>query len=175
MYNTFGQFGPITSCKIATDSAGNSKGYGFVQFEKQESADESIAKVNGMLMAGRQVYVGPFVRRQDRETGEVKFSNIYVKNLSDSCSEDDLRDKFAPFGEITSIVIMRDAGGASKGFGFVNFEDPEAAKTAVEELNGYTHDGKAWVVNKAQRKSEREAELRHQREEVGGECEVGVR
>mmetsp|Transcript_2134 Transcript_2134/g.6316 ORF Transcript_2134/g.6316 Transcript_2134/m.6316 type:complete len:644 (-) Transcript_2134:300-2231(-) len=169
LYNTFGQFGPIASCKIATDSVGNPKGYGFVQFEKQEAADEAIARVNNMVVAGRQVYVGPFVRRQDRGNGESKFSNVYVKNISENCTEDDLKEIFGKHGEITSVVIMRDSEGKSKEFGFVNFEAPESAKSAVEELNGFTHDGKSWVVNKAQRKSEREAELRKEREQTKSE------
>lgn len=172
LYNTFGQFGPITSCKIATDNAGNSKGYGFVQYEKQEDADEAITKVNGMLMADRQVFVGPFVRRQDRDvTGEKAFNNVYVKNLSEGCTEEFLAQQFSQRGEITSVAIMKDADGKSKGFGFVNFLEPDAAKKAVEELDGFTHEDKQWVVNKAQRKSEREQELRSQREQAAAKYE----
>eukprot|EP00191_Tetraselmis_sp_GSL018_P011377 CAMPEP_0177616694 /NCGR_PEP_ID=MMETSP0419_2-20121207/24332_1 /TAXON_ID=582737 /ORGANISM="Tetraselmis sp., Strain GSL018" /LENGTH=337 /DNA_ID=CAMNT_0019114849 /DNA_START=258 /DNA_END=1270 /DNA_ORIENTATION=- len=157
LYATFGQFGQVLSCKIATDGAGNSKGYGFVQFEKQFSGDEAIEKVNGMLMADQQVYVGHFIRRQDRDPVEVKFNNVYVKNLAQSCGEEVLK---------TSVAVMRDSAGQSKCFGFVNFKDPDAAKAAVEALNGHEHDGKAWFVSRAQTKSERDAELRKQREQA---------
>ena len=120
-----------------------------------------------MLMANRQVFVGPFVKRQDREiTGEKTFNNVYVKNLSEGCTEEILQEQFGKYGEITSVAIMKDAEGKSKGFGFVNFQEPEAAKQAVEELNGYAYEDKQWVVNKAQRKAEREQELRVQREQV---------
>ena len=119
-------------------------------------------------MADRQVFVGPFVRRQDRDvTGEKAFNNVYVKNLSEGCTEEFLAQQFSQRGEITSVAIMKDADGKSKGFGFVNFLEPDAAKKAVEELDGFTHEDKQWVVNKAQRKSEREQELRSQREQVG--------
>jgi polyadenylate-binding protein len=166
LYDTFAQFGQIQSCKIQTDNLGNSRGYGFVQFHKQEDANEAIEKVNGMLLGGRQVFVAPFVRRQDRDQPDSNFNNVYLKNLSEETTDEYLNNVFGEFGTITSVAIMRDADGKSKGFGFVNFEDPEAARESVEKLNGHEHAGKAWVVNKAQKKSEREAELRQQREQV---------
>lgn len=55
LHDTFAAFGNILSCKIATDSSGQSKGYGFVQFESEESANQAIEKVNGMLMNEKQV------------------------------------------------------------------------------------------------------------------------
>jgi polyadenylate-binding protein len=56
---------------------------------------------------------------------------------------------------------MRDENGNSKCFGFVNFQSPESTVVAVEWLNGTTtNDGKILFVGRAQRKSEREAELK---------------
>ena len=69
LYDTFAQFGNIVSAKVATDSQGQSKGYGFVQFDTAEAADGAISKVNGMLMNDKQVYVGPFQRRGERGGG----------------------------------------------------------------------------------------------------------
>ena len=162
LHDTFSAFGNILSCKIATDSLGQSKGYGFVQFENDESAKIAIEKLNGMLLNDKQVYVGPFVRKEERDNSaeKAKFNNVYVKNLAESTTEDDLNKIFGEFGTLTSVVVMRDGEGKSKGFGFVNFEEPDDAARSVEALNGKKVDDKEWYVGKAQKKAEREMELK---------------
>ncbi|XP_021851295.1 polyadenylate-binding protein 2 [Spinacia oleracea] len=165
--DTFSAFGKILSCKIATDSSGQSKGHGFVQYETDESAQQAIEKLNGMLLNDKQVYVGPFQRRQERENAidKTKFTNVYVKNIAEATSDDDMNKIFSQYGKITSAVVMRDADGKSKCFGFVNFENADEAAIAVEALNGKMVDGKEWYVGKAQKKAEREAELKNQFEQ----------
>ncbi|XP_012445210.1 polyadenylate-binding protein 2 [Gossypium raimondii] len=168
LHDTFSSFGNILSCKIATDGFGQSKGYGFVQFDNEESAQNAIDKLNGMLINDKQVYVGPFLRKQERDSAldKTKFNNVYVKNLSESTTDEDLKTIFGEYGEITSAVVMRDADGKSKGFGFVNFEDADAAAKAVEALNGKKLDEKEWYVGKALKKSEREHERKAQYEQT---------
>ncbi|XP_010519297.1 PREDICTED: polyadenylate-binding protein 8-like [Tarenaya hassleriana] len=167
LYDTFSAFGAILSCKIATDASGQSKGYGFVQYDNEESAQKAIEQLNGMLLNDKQVYVGPFVHRQQRESSveKAKFTNVYVKNISESMTDEELSKIFVEFGPITSCVIMRDGEGKSKGFGFVNFENPDDAAKAVEALNGRKFDEKEWYVGKAQKKSEREMELKQKFEQ----------
>ncbi|CAN6194665.1 unnamed protein product [Urochloa humidicola] len=158
LYDLFSSFGTILSCKVATDpSTGQSKGYGFVQYESEESAQDSINGLNGMLADGRKIFVGPHMRRQNREC---EFTNVYIKNLPAEFTDDDLQQEFAPFGEITSAVVMRQSDGASKCFGFVNFGKSEYATEAIKKLNGKTIDGKVLYVGRAQKKTERQAELR---------------
>ncbi|KAG4173244.1 hypothetical protein ERO13_A11G047000v2 [Gossypium hirsutum] len=168
LHDTFSTFGNILSCKIATDNTGQSKGYGFVQFDNEESAKNAIDKLNGMLLNDKQVFVGPFLRKQERESsiGKAKFNNVYVKNLSESTTDEDLKNAFSEHGPITSAVIMRDADGKSKCFGFVNFENPDDAARSVDSLNGKKFDDKEWFVGKAQKKSEREMELKGQYEQT---------
>ncbi|CAI9294573.1 unnamed protein product [Lactuca saligna] len=168
LHDTFSTFGNILSCKIATDSTGQSKGYGFVQYDAEESAQKAIEKLNGMLLNDKQVYVGPFLRKQERELAvdKTKFTNVYVKNLSESTTDDDLNKTFSEFGTVTSAVVMRDAEGNSKCFGFVNFENAEDAGKAVEGLNGQKFDNKEWYVGKAQKKYEREQELKQRFEQT---------
>ncbi|KAF9687038.1 hypothetical protein SADUNF_Sadunf02G0052200 [Salix dunnii] len=162
LHDTFASFGPVLSCKVAVDNNGQSKGYGFIQFENEEDAQSAINRLNGMLVNDREVYVGPFVRRQERieANGSPKFTNVYVKNLSETTSDEDLKTIFSSYGAITSAIVMKDQNGKSRGFGFVNLQSPDSAAAAVEKLNGTTFSDKVWYVGRAQRKVEREAELK---------------
>jgi len=170
MYDTFSTFGTILSCKVATDEHGNSKGYGFVHFETEEAANKAIDKVNGMLLSDKKLYVGKFIPRKEREKelGEKakRFTNVYIKNFPDGMNEEKLKDMFEAFGKITSIKVMYDDTGKSRCFGFVAFEDAEAAEEAVNDLNGKELDGKTVYVGRAQKKNERQQELRRKFEQL---------
>ncbi|KAI7735836.1 hypothetical protein M8C21_009751 [Ambrosia artemisiifolia] len=167
LHDTFSTFGNIISCKIAMDSTGQSKGYGFVQYDSEEAAQKAIEKLNGMLLNDKQVYVGPFLRKQERDMAvdKSKFTNIYVKNLSESTTDEDLNKIFSEYGTVTSAIVMKDADGNSKCFGFVNFESADDAAKAVDALNGQKFDNKEWYVGKAQKKQEREQELKQRFEQ----------
>ncbi|KAJ4816450.1 Polyadenylate-binding protein [Rhynchospora pubera] len=162
LHDTFSVFGTILSCKVATDASGQSKGYGFVQYETDEAAKKAIGQLNGMLLNDKQVFVGPFLRKQDREntTDKTKFNNVFVKNLAESTTKEELEEIFGKYGTITSAVVMTDENGKSRCFGFVNFENPDDAARAVQELNGKKLNDQEWYVGRAQKKAEREMELR---------------
>ena len=99
---------------------GNSKGYGFVHFETQDTADNAISKVNGMLLNDKKVYVSKWISRKERleKLGMLRvdikdrykyrqmnivgfcwysgqaaqmFTNVYVKNFADDFHEDQMR------------------------------------------------------------------------------------
>uniref|UniRef100_A0ACD5WS72 Uncharacterized protein n=1 Tax=Avena sativa TaxID=4498 RepID=A0ACD5WS72_AVESA len=158
----FSGFGTILSCKVATDLNGQSKGYGYVQFEDEKSANDAISGLNGMLSNGKILFVGLFVRRQDRHhiCGMRKFTNVYIKNFPTEFTVDDLHQEFAPFGEITSAIVMKDANGKSRCFGFVNYGKPECATEAIRILNGKIIKGMTLYVGRAQKKAERQDELK---------------
>lgn len=162
LQDNFSKYGPILSCRVATDAVGNSKGYGFVQFEQEEAAVNAINQANGMTIYEKQIFVGPFKKKEERDSAAAasKFNNLYVKNFTEATSDEDLHRAFEEFGPITSAVVMRDTSGNSKCFGFVNFEDVDDAARAVESLNGKMIEGKEWYVGRAQKKSEREMELK---------------
>lgn len=67
---------------------------------------------------------------------DAKFTNLYMKNLDLDVTEELLREKFSEFGKIASLVISRDDNGTSRGFGFVNFDNPDDARQAMEVMNG---------------------------------------
>lgn len=168
LHDTFSAFGAILSCKISTDPEGKSRGYGFVHYESEEAANLAIEKVNGMLLEGKKVFVGKFQKRVERQgDGPGRFTNVFVKNLDPDVTDEMLSEKFAEVGIITNAVVMRDERGNSKGFGFVNFQDAEAAAQAVEKLNGAPlgAKNKAMFVNRAMKKTEREQQLRKEFEE----------
>ncbi|KAK9505104.1 hypothetical protein O3M35_009243 [Rhynocoris fuscipes] len=171
MYDTFSAFGNILSCKVAQDETGASKGYGFVHFETEEAATKSIDKVNGMLLNGKKVFVGKFIPRKEREKelGEKAklFTNVYVKNFGEDFTEDMLKDMFEKYGPITSHTVVVNKDQKSRGFGFVAFEDPEAAERAVDDLNGKEIiEGKPLYVGRAQKKAERQQELKRKFEQL---------
>ena len=76
--------------------------------------------------------------------------NIFVGNLAYSATDDDLRQLFEPYGVVDkiSVIIDRDTG-RSKGFGFVEMPDGQAAKAAMTGLQGKELDGRALTVNEA--------------------------
>jgi len=183
LFDTFEQFGKILSCKVVTEfkeGEERSRGYGFVHFETQQAADTAIESVNGMNLKDETVFVGHFKSKTERleEIGKTQreFTNLYVKNLPESMTEEKLDELFSKFGKITSRKIAvkqaeaeegADAASdseSSKGFGFVSFETSEAARAAVEEMNEKEVDGKKLFVARAQKRAERLAQLRQQYE-----------
>jgi RNA recognition motif-containing protein len=79
--------------------------------------------------------------------------NIYVSNLSFNVQDEDLREFFTPYGEVTSAKVINDREtGRSRGFGFVEMTDDEASKKAITELNNATVDGRTINVTEAKPK-----------------------
>ncbi|KAM7126894.1 polyadenylate-binding protein 1-like [Molossus nigricans] len=163
LYDTFSTFGNILSCKVVCDDHG-SRGFGFVHFETHEAAQQAISIMNGMLLNDRKVFVSHFKSRQEREAElgarAMEFTNIYVKNLRVDVDEQGLEELFSQFGKTLSVKVMRDDSGRSRGFGFVNFEKHEEAQKAVMDMNGKEVSGRLLYVGRAQKRAERQNELK---------------
>ncbi|CAG0889181.1 unnamed protein product [Cyprideis torosa] len=178
----FGKFGKILSCKIMRDDRGNSKGFGFVSFEKPENAAKAVTVMNGLDLeesseeqGTRKLFVSRFQKKSERQeelkrrfdqnraerSSQFQGVNLYVKNLDDSIDDEKLRKEFESFGTITSAKVMLE-GGRSRGFGFVCFSNPEEATKAVTEMNGKIIGSKPLYVALAQKKEERRAQLSYQ-------------
>ncbi|KAG5517997.1 hypothetical protein PMAC_000452 [Pneumocystis sp. 'macacae'] len=170
LHDTFTAFGNILSCKVAVDELGNSKGYGFVHYKTSESAEAAIKHVNGMLLNDKKVYVGHHISKKDRQSKfdamKLKFTNVYVKNIGPETSESEFEELFRRFGNVTSLSLSVDENGKSRGFGFVNYENHEDAARAVEELHDTEYKDRKLYVCRAQKKHEREEELRKQYEQA---------
>lgn len=87
--------------------------------------------------------------------------NIYVGNLSWTMTDEDLTNLFTQYGTVTSGKILKDKmNGRSKGFGFVEMEDDEAARTAIANLNETEVMGRKLIVNESQPRQEGEYKKR---------------
>ncbi|NWH82740.1 EPAB protein, partial [Piaya cayana] len=183
LYDTFSAFGNILSCKVVCDENG-SRGYGFVHFETHEAATRAIETMNGMLLNDRKVFVGHFKSCKEREAEfgakALEFTNVYIKNFGDDMDDNRLREIFSRFGKTLSVKVMMDSTGRSKGFGFVNFEKHEEAQKArgssqpicllsaiaVANMNGKEINGRMVYVGRAQKRLERQSELKRKFEQL---------
>ncbi|CUM63071.1 uncharacterized protein PRCAT00000636001 [Priceomyces carsonii] len=174
--NLFSPYGKITSIYLEKDAEGNSKGFGFVNFENHESAVKAVEELNDKDINGQSIYVGRAQKKRERleelkkqyeNTRLEKLSkyqgvNLFVKNLDDTIDSEKLEEEFKPFGSITSARVMVDETGKSKGFGFVCFSSPEEATKAITEMNQRMVLGKPLYVALAQRKDVRRSQLEQQ-------------
>jgi polyadenylate-binding protein len=166
-------YGDVVSCKVPIDRAtGKYMGYGFVQFETPEAAAEAVVDLNGSEFEGATIEVEQFKSVEERRAAE-RWTNVYVKQYPRSFNEEQVRDLFKSVGSITSVHFPVDSTGAGRGFCLINFATPEAAKRAVDEVNGtevpnpdHLADDEsggpatlALVVTRAQKKEQRVREL----------------
>ncbi|XP_064810037.1 polyadenylate-binding protein 4 isoform X1 [Oncorhynchus masou masou] len=109
-------------------------------------------------------FVGRFKSRKEREAElgakAKEFTNVYIKNFGDDMNDDKLKEMFDQYGRILSVKVMTDPSGKSRGFGFVSYEKHEDANKACEEMNGQEFNGKTVFVGRAQKKIERQGELK---------------
>lgn len=82
--------------------------------------------------------------------------NLYIGNLSYEVTEEDLREAFGAFGDLSSVKVIKDNfSGASRGFGFVEMPNNSEADSAMKALNGEELKGKVIKVSEARPKSDR--------------------
>ena len=76
--------------------------------------------------------------------------NIYVANISFRAREQDLKELFSQYGEVSSVKIVTDREtGRSRGFGFIEMPNDSEGKKAIAELNGFEFSQRNLVVNEA--------------------------
>ena len=155
LYKLFLSFGKILSCKICYDENGKSKKFGFVHFFSSRDAKKAIQKVNGTIIQGKMLYVCPFIKKEARDVllpKNTNYTNIYVKNLDvNKFTEENIRNMFEVFGEITSILIPVE-NETPKGFAFVNFSSHLDAEEAVSKMNKKKIGSSTLYVSRAKKK-----------------------
>lgn len=167
------QFGEVDSAIVMKDGEGKSRCFGFVNFKEHESAKKAVEGFSDVKCGEKTIFADRAQKKSEREAMlREKFKrlkeermtkyqgvNLYIKNLDDSVDEDKLREEFEQFGTITSVKIMMDERGVSRGFGFVCFSKPDEAAAALAERNGYMIANKPIYVAMAQAKEVRRAQL----------------
>jgi len=134
LHDSFIKFGKILSSRVECHVNGESKGFGFVHFENPDSAKRAIEDMNGKLWKGKKLYVGDFISKRQRKT---QFTCIHVSNFGEDFTMEQLTDVFKQFGRITSAEVKTDSRtGKGRGFGFVTYVTHEAAKKAIEQMDG---------------------------------------
>lgn len=160
LHDIFSNYGNILSLKLATDENGTSKGFAFIQYQEEHSAEDAIKEVNEKMLRGKVVYVNKFMPRDKRmPLNALQFQNVYIKNFDSYIKDTDLIKMCSKFGDIISAKVMLDEEGNSKCFGFVSFKSAESAREAVRELNGKPFNGRRLFADRAKRKTEREKEV----------------
>jgi len=176
----FSNSGKITSGVIMKQETGESRGFGFFNFETHEQAKAAVEGLNGYKYGENTLYVARAQKKTERRQElqltyrsnsmdpQRRGTNLYVKNLDDDVSDVKLIEEFKKYGTITSCVVMKDEKGVSRGFGFVCYSTPEEANKACNELNNKQIWSKPLYVSFAQRREERRAHLEAQHRMGGG-------
>jgi polyadenylate-binding protein len=135
LFEAFQSAGTVASCRICRDSVSRkSLGYGYVNYYNVEDAEKALETLNYQRIKGRSCRV--MWSQRDAATRKDAAGNIFVKNLDESIDNKALHDTFSIFGHILSVKVATDKDGKSKGYGFVHYEAAEAAKQAIERVNG---------------------------------------
>lgn len=157
------EYGNVQTCNIFIDNLG--KNFGIVQFSSPNEAREAVDKLDGKEIDKTKLMVKLFQTKYEhkqylqnstqRINEQNANCNLIIKNIPLTAKEEDLIKIFSKYGSVTSVRIeknkieKKDEKGkfelVSKGFGYLSFDNPEAAKSAMENLNGkYLPGFEAW-------------------------------
>lgn len=146
LYKKFSLIGKLSSVKVCRDAeTSKSLGYAYVNFADKEDAKKAMDTMNYDLLYGRNIRI---MWAEKKPSMFPKDANLVVKNLHPSVSELLLKETFSPFGDIMSIKIVKNSRGDSKGYGFIQFAEEDAAERAISSLNGKELKQKKLYISK---------------------------
>ncbi|KAI9739163.1 MAG: hypothetical protein M1834_007376 [Cirrosporium novae-zelandiae] len=148
----FEKVGPVKEAQIVKDRvSGRSKGVGYVEFKNEESVPLAI-QLTGQKLLGIPIIAQLTEAEKNRQArnpeggsgnpNSIPFHRLYVGNIHFSITESDLQHVFEPFGELEFVQLQKEEQGRSRGYGFVQFRDPNQAREALEKMNGFDLAGR---------------------------------
>jgi len=137
LMTAFQKVGEVNKATIVRNSDGSSRGYGFVEMATSKGVQAGIDKLNGFFIDGTAIYV----EKKRISTPDVKKTEyiinqnrLYVGNLEDTDSLEDLKTAFEQYGLVLSIQIIKDkVTNRSRGFGFVEMVSDKDAQEAINK------------------------------------------
>jgi len=157
LYEIFNSVGPVASIRVCRDNVTRkSLGYGYINFHSVSDGERALDTLNYSSIKGRSCRL--MWSQRDPSLRKAGTGNIYIKNLDKNIDNKALYDTFSLFGNILSCKVASDSGtGASYGYGFVQYETEEAAKQAIERVNGMQIGEKTVEVQAFQKRDTRDS------------------
>lgn len=158
LYEKFTTVGQVLSLRVCRDTrTKQSLGYGYVNFSQTQDAERALDTMNFDIVKGKPIRI--MWCQRDPALRKSGIGNVFIKNLDKNIDNKAMYDTFSAFGNILSCKVALDDNSLSKGYGFVHFESEEAAKTAIEKVNGMLLNNKKVFVGKFVPRNERDKEL----------------
>jgi polyadenylate-binding protein len=154
LFEKFSQAGAVLSIRVCRDViTRRSLGYAYVNFQQPADAERALDTMNFDTIKGKPMRM--MWSQRDPSVRKSGVGNVFIKNLDKTIENKALYDTFSAFGNILSCKIVTDENGESKGYGFVHFETGEAARKAIEKVNGMLLNGKKVFVGRFMSRKER--------------------
>lgn len=154
LYEIFNAVGPVASIRVCRDSTSKrSLNYAYVNFHNLADAERALDTLNYSSIKGKACRI--MWSHRDPSLRKGAAGNVFVKNLDRNIDNKALFDTFSLFGNILSCKVATDDGGKSKGHGFVHYETENAAKQAIERVNGMQIGEKTVFVGPFQKRADR--------------------
>ncbi|ORX57306.1 hypothetical protein BCR36DRAFT_395394 [Piromyces finnis] len=152
--SVFAPYGSIKGINLKIDpSTGKHNGYCFIDYDLPEAAFLAVEKMNGSDFGGRKIKVGRpfnFDINLVQTLPKPSPSRIYIANVNEYLTEDNLKSLFTPFGEIEQCSLIPDPiTRKHKGCGFIEFKNEDNATSAVINMSGFVIGEQAFQVRKS--------------------------